>query len=118
MYGLSRDLNLAFFGEQTLLQVCFGANDVIFNFDGEVSITVTSAVGWKSQSGDEGRSSDFATAAMPLLALIDQRVSRATGDDAGTLHLHFENGAVLSIYDDSTEFESYVIRNGDQIIVI
>jgi hypothetical protein len=118
MYGLPRDVSLGFFEGKTLLQACFGAHDLILNFDGDVSITVTSSIGWASPDGLIQQYDDFCHGAPPVLDLLNQPVTAAAAVDAGTLRLQFADGSRLYVYDDSKEYESYTITNGDQMIVV
>ncbi len=118
MYGLPHDVNLDFFEGKVLLQACFGAHDLILNFDGDVSVTVTSSIGWASPDGAIQRHDDFRQVAPQVLGLLNQPVTSATAVDAGTLSLHFADGSRLYVYDDSKEYESYTIKNGDQMIVV
>lgn len=118
MYGLPNDLNLAFFKGKLLLQACFGAHDLILNFDGGVSITVTSSVGCVSSAGSIQHYDDFRQVAPLVLALLNQTILSAEGDQTGTLTLRFDGGGTLAIYDDSNEYESYTIKNGDLMIVV
>ncbi len=118
MYGLPKNLSLAFFHGRTLLQVCFGAHDLILNFDGDVSITVMSSVSCKAPDGTPQRHDDFRKVAPTVLAMLDLMIVSTQGDEAGALTLRFDNGGVLVIHDDSKEYESYTISNGGQIIVV
>ncbi len=118
MYGLPNDIDLGFFNDRTLVQVCFGAHDVIFNFDGDVSIVVTSSIGCADASGNVHRNDDFREIAPSVLGLLNQRISSAAGDDAGTLTMRYANGATVCVYDDSKDYESYTIKNGEQVIVV
>ena len=118
MYGLPQDVNLAFFNDKTLLQACFGAHELILNFDGDVSLTVTSSVSCVAPDGTMQRYDDFCQAAAEVLALLNRTVLFAEGDAAGTLTLRFDGGQKLVIYDDSKAYESYIIKNGGQIIVV
>jgi hypothetical protein len=118
MYGLPKDINLEFFNGKTLLQACFGAHDLILNFDGDVSLTVTSSVGCMTSDGSIQQYDDFRQAAPVVVALLNQTILFAEGDKAGALSLKFDGGGMLTIYDDSKEYESYTIKNGGQMIVV
>ncbi len=118
MYGLPRDVDLAFFIGKTLLQVCIGAHDLILNFDGDVSVTVTSAVACRGSNASIEKYSDFREAAYAVAALLNHSVISAEGDDAGTLAITFDGGEVLFIYDDSREYESYTITSDGGLIVV
>ncbi len=118
MYGLPRDLNLAFFNGKALLQACFGAHDVILNFDGNISVSVTSSLGCTGSGGSFQQGDDFRQIAPAVLELLNQTVLAAEGDEAGTLTLKFDGGGMLAIYDDSKNYESYIINNGGEMIVV
>jgi hypothetical protein len=117
MYGLSHDINLAFFEGKTLLQVCVGAHDLILNFDG-IRVTVTSSIGLLGSGGVVHRYAVFTQAASALMTLLNQKVVSVEGDDAGTLTLTFDTGKKVFIYDDSKEYESYIIQAGEQSIIV
>lgn len=118
MYGLPKDIDLNFFIGRTLVQVCVGSNDLILNFDGEVSVTVTSSVGCMGSSGKLTKYDDFREAAPEVLMLLDRAVVSAKGDEGGTLALEYDGGRHLQLYDDTKQYESYTIRNGGKVIVV
>lgn len=118
MYGLPQDINLTFFNGKTLLQACFGAHDLILNFEGDVSVTVTSSLGCMDSGDNIQKYDDFRQAAPAVMVLLNQTILSAAGDEAGTLTLKFDGGGVLAIYDDSKEYESYTIKNAGQTIVV
>lgn len=118
MYGLPQDVSVGFFEGKVLLQACFGAHDLILNFDGDVNVTVSSSIGWAPLGGPIQQSDDFRHSALRVLDLLNQPVTSASAVDAGTLSLQFPDGSKLYVYDDSKEYESYTIRNGDQMIVV
>ena len=118
MYGLPANVNLDFFRGQRLIQVCIGANDCILRFDNGLSILITSAVGWMESDGTYRRSEDFRQAAVYLVGLLDRIVESARDASGGTLNVEFRDGGGLDIYDDSKQFESYVITCGSKQIVV
>ncbi len=118
MYGLPHNINLGFFDGKTLVQVCFGVHDLILNFDDDVSITVTSSLGYVDSSNNIHQHDDFRQIAVIVLALLNQSVLSAEGNDKGTLTLKFDGGGMLTIYDNSKKYESYTIKNGEQMIIV
>ena len=118
MHRLSPDLDLSFFRNKALLQVCVGANELILNFDEGVSITVTSRVGFVGRNDTSDSYEDFARAGPAAIALLNDVVVSANGDTDGTLSLNFHSGVRLEFYDTSDRYESYLIRNGQQTIVV
>lgn len=118
MYKLPKNINLEFFLKKTLLQICIGAHDLIFNFDGDVRITITSSVGFSDSNTNVQKEDNFCKIASTVATLVNQTIVSVEGDESGTLKLNFDNGGRIIIYDDSEQFESYIIINGDQIIVV
>ena len=118
MYGLPKNINFDFFLEKTLLQICIGAHDLIFNFDGNVSITIASSIGFSCSNSKLQKTNDFCQIASTIAVLINHTIASVEGDEAGTLTLKFDSGEIITIYDDSKEYESYTIKNQEQIIVV
>ena len=110
MYGLPESVDLGFLSGSTLVQICVGENDLILNFYKDVSITVESCVGCEDGSGAVQRFGDFRQAAGMLFAFLGQDVRVAVRASQTTLVLEFESGKRIEIYDDSEQFESFVIR--------
>jgi hypothetical protein len=118
MYRLPHDVDLSFFCNRTLFQVCIGANEMILNFGEGLSITVTSSIGWTGRTGAHDTYEDFSKAASAIVTLLDDLVTSAHGDAKGTLSLNFHSGIKLEFYDNSDQYESYLIKNGDKLIVV
>lgn len=118
MYKLPQDEELSFLLNKTLLQVCIGLNDLILNFDDQIVITITSCLGIISCSGNLVIHESFINSASDVLSLIGREITLVSGDAKGTLTLLFDNGVSLCAYDDSQEYESYTIRNGNKLIVV
>jgi hypothetical protein len=118
MYGLPRSTSLDFFVGKTLLQACFGVHDLILNFDENISVTISSSVGCMGACISIRQSDNFSQVAPAVFAMLHKSVLSAEGDSSGTLTLRFDGGGVLFIYDDSMDYESYTIKNGEQLIVV
>ena len=116
MFGLPDDFDGSFLVGRSLLQVCIGLHEVIFRFDEDVEITVEGE--FKVAVGDEGQvfGSPVEGGAASLVLLQDT-VSDAQGATNGTLTLTFPSG-MLEIYDTSSHYESYQVRNGGQLYVV
>ena len=118
MFGLPRNVDLSFFVDRAVSQVCFGAHDLILNFSDELSVSVTSLIEFKDAKGEAVRSEDFREVASALVSLIDRTVVSVNGEMDGTLDLIFDNGARLSIFDRYKQYESYVIKHRETLIVV
>jgi hypothetical protein len=118
MYGLPPDLDLSFFNGRTLEQVCIGANELILNFDEYLSVTVVSRIGCSMGNDSQRFYDDFREAAALVVKFIGDTIVASKGDSVGTLTLEFTGGGRLSLFDDSKQFESYVIKHGESVIVV
>ncbi len=119
MYKLPKGFDGAFFIGKTLELVSFSVNSVFFSFGENVSITVESSLLYR-----EGAQDDLAEVqTVPikesrLMQLVDHAVTRVHADEEGTLSLMFDNGHVLQLFDDSSNFESYSINDGSREIFV
>ena len=111
-------MDLSFFCGRTLIQVCIGANDCNFNFDDGLKISVTSAIGCMESNNVYRKYEDFRQAASHMVALLDRVVMSVRESPGGTLSIEFRGGGRLDLYDDSRQYESYVITYGDKLIVV
>jgi hypothetical protein len=118
MHRLPPDLDLSFFKDKPLLQVCIGANELILHFDDDVSITVTSRIAVRGPLERQDTYEDFSKAAPAVLSLLNDVVTMAEGDAAGTLALAFRSGICLEFHDTSDHYESYLVRHSDKTIVV
>jgi hypothetical protein len=113
MYGLPPKFSGEFLLLRTLEYVSFSPNTVQLVFDQAISITVLASL----QHLEPTDVCESAKQTIPLresrlMQIIGSAVTMAHGDETGTLTLGFANGHVLRIFDDSKQYESYLIRNG------
>jgi hypothetical protein len=118
MRGLDKNIDLTFLKGREAIQVAIGVHQVIFAFDGDVTISVESHFCYSSK----GNSSEWRPGAKQLAAntvqLLGAVVEGVHGHEDGTLELTFSNGDRLVITDASKEYESYQItRRGETIVV-
>lgn len=118
MYGLPKNIDLSFLVGRELLQVCIGSNDLILHFDDRVSILITSNCHWKSISGVGVEIDSYAESANMICRPLGSKILNATSDESGTLSMKFSNGDAFMLFDDSQQFESYVIECPDRRIVV
>jgi hypothetical protein len=126
MYGILADTDLSFLRGKTLVQVCFGPSDLQLRFAEDTRISVESSVGYggadgqyeKRMIGEEPGLSNVLEDPCFLLHLLMKSVEAVSWTAEGTITLNFDGGFRLQIYDDSTQFESYNMGNGDQLIVV
>ena len=115
MYAVPTDLDISRFTNSVLIQLCLGQHEVQFHFHPFGSISVEAKWELRDASGTvvdrmdrEGRSN-----AIQAHRLLGKHVSGATLDAPRSFSLAFEGGDVLTIYDDSREYESFSIQPGD-----
>ena len=117
MYGLPVDFDASFLIGRTLEQVCFTANQVIFNFDAGVRIVVEAAFSVALQGATSLRIVEVPCSDSDVMRLLERRISDASGSRDGTLTVTFVD-EVLAIYDNSREYESYQIWQGDTVLYV
>jgi hypothetical protein len=126
MYGILADTDLSFLRGKTLIQVCFGPHDLQLRFAEDAHVSIESSVGYGVADGDyeqrtigeEPGVSNVLEDPCFLLHLLMKSVEAVSWTAEGTITLNFDGGFRLQIYDDSKQFESYNIGNGDQLIVV
>jgi hypothetical protein len=118
MYRLPSDPAIDALKGQSLLQVCFGENDLFLNFSGNMSFGIFSSVGLGVNADAVVRSSDFVEVSQELLRLLSVLVSDVSWAKDGTISITFETGYVVELYDDSEQFESYTIKKPDGTVVV
>jgi hypothetical protein len=118
MYGLPSNTDLSFLVGKTLQQVCIGLHEIILNFDDPLSITIMSPIACTLAGAKYQKYEDYRNAASVVVTFLQDVVASAKGDQDGTLTLEFGGGGRLDVYDDSKQYESYIIKNGDKLIVV
>jgi hypothetical protein len=118
VYRLKADEDLRFLVDTELLQVCVGRNEIVLALFDNIRITVLSRFSVAGVGDTAKEYEDPVEGAPALLALIGDTVVSARAREDGGLCLVFRSGAVVSVYDDSDEFESFTIANGTRLIVV
>lgn len=116
MFGLPDDFDSSFLLGRTLHQVCFGLHQVILRFDAEVDLSIECDYRVTIDGHAVPYSSSLAGSAALLTFLHLEVISTRSSAD-GTLAVAFEGGT-LELYDSSPQYESYQIRNGDDLYVV
>ena len=119
MYGLPEDFDARTLGGRRLELVCFSENTVNLHFDGELHITIESAFAHQHlEPESENNIQEVPVSGSEIMQLLGLQVIDSFGTADGTLHLSFENGHRLQIFDTSSLYESYRIEFGDLSIVV
>jgi hypothetical protein len=118
MYGLDPNIQLGFLRGKTLEQACFGLHDLILHFDQDISISIESSIAVGQHGQTLVRHRSYQEVSRELLHLLNKVVIEVHWTTEGTVSLVFDHGAIVEIYDDSVEFESYSINSGSGLIVV
>jgi hypothetical protein len=114
MYGVSNDLPVDEFNGCQVLQICFGENEIIINFDGHKSILIMSKI--KIENENIFEIENFLENSNTLNKLIGKKITDCSLIHCG-IKLSFGSESI-SIIDDSAEFESFIISVGDKKYII
>ena len=118
MYGLPANTNLDFLKGKTLIQACFGENDLILNFSENIAIAVFSSVGFIGDAENVKRHTAFADVSAEILSFLSKIVTDVCWTREGTVTLSFSNGREIQIYDDSESFESFTITSPQGQLIV
>ena len=98
-----------------LLQVCFGENELIMNFDNEISMTIMVYIGIQANNYKPVHHNLISSF---LTSLIGTRISRVLVVDEDTLKIVFEGEKVLHLSDESRYYESILVKLPNSTLVI
>jgi hypothetical protein len=118
MYGLPADFDGKILIGRNLEQVSFTENQILLNFDRDVSIDIGSAFSHRPLESIFTARTEVPVTVSDLMWLLGRSVSDASGDDEGTLRVRFDNGHIVEIFDTSPQYESYQIRYGEKVIIV
>lgn len=116
MYGLASTTDFSFLVGATLIQVCFGENELILRFDSGTSILIEGD--FRVGTTEQVEYSSPAPAASPITALLGEQVREYRISDDSELELEFANGIRVTLADSSREYESYQVTHGGDTWVI
>jgi len=117
LYGLPDDFDVTFFVGRRLEMVCFNENQVYLHFDRRVSLVIESSFEY-CFDGQERSVDSMPVRSSDLMSLLGATVVRASATTDGTLSLELEGGRRITCFDTSTAYESYQIKNEDQITIV
>lgn len=120
MYGVPANLDLRPFHGKSLTQVRLGEHDIQFCFNDGPVISVEGL--WELKN-DSGALVDGAQDALPkqrecyrIHLLLSATVTSTHVDPPHSFSLTFDDGMVLTVYDNNEQFESFSIQPGDVIV--
>ena len=118
MYGLPADFNAQIFVGRILQQIRFGPYSVHFDFNDSLAVDLESAYMLRLDPHSEATTEELPVASSSLMVLAGKTVEAAIAQLPGTLELVFEGGVSLSLLDTSDRYESYLIRSGNNLVVV
>jgi len=119
MYGLPQDIDLSFLKGRQLESICFAAYQVNLHFDNGAMISIFGTFRhFIIGENPGGKAAQFFLSGSNLMRLLTQTVKKVQRQTDGTLELAFSNDDNLLIYDDTKQYESYHIKNGERLIVV
>lgn len=118
MFGLPADVDVSFLVGAVLIQVCAGENEVVLNFDEDVSIMSAATIRYAEDGEPQRELEDARTVSKALIDLLGQTIVRADGNLDGTLRLFWSNDSRVELLDSWGDYESYTVRHGETLIVV
>jgi hypothetical protein len=118
MYRLKKSEDLGFIVGSTIEQVCASNTTLTINGDRDSYIRIFSGFSITTRTQSCTVFNGSAEDASVLLQLIGDVVEAATATDEGGLRVNFRSGLILDVFDDSDQYESFVIGNGDKQIIV
>jgi hypothetical protein len=115
MYGVPADLDLSRFKGALLIQLCVGEFQMDFRFHPNASISVEGRWEVRDSTGSlvDGMKPNAKRDALYIHVLLGKRVEGVSLDAPRSFSLSFETGHVLTVFDESREYESFSIQPGD-----
>ncbi len=118
MYGLPSSFNTSLLVGKELSEVSFSANTVSLSFGDYALITVMGSFVHRCKDSTYVNKETIPLSSSALMSLVGKTVRLAEARQDGTLSLHFENSDVLVLLDDSKQYESYIIRIGNEETIV
>jgi hypothetical protein len=118
MYGLKLNQDLDFLRGRELVQVCIGLYQQVLNFDGSISIILECDFEVMDVTGAAREKTVPWSHSAPLLELLGSSVVDLAKSGEKKLMMNFSNGYALNIIDSNNEYESFVISDPQQTIIV
>lgn len=118
MYGLSAQFDVSVLAKKELTVLSFTTNTINMSFEDDVSITMMGSFVHNYDTSATANQQTIPVSSSSLMCLIGRMVQFAERGADGSLVLHFDNSNILTILDDSREYESFSIRIGNKEIIV
>lgn len=118
MHGLPATFDATVFVGSTLDSVTFAVNVIHLAFDSGLSISVNARVCYRAEVAQVTLVDELPVRESRLMLLIGKAVSGAACDTNGFLTLELEDGGLIQVTDELSNFESYSITTPDGEIFV
>ena len=118
MYGIPEEKKLQFLLGKELIQICIGSNQVVFQFEFDLKISIEVSIKHGMPDMTVKVFEEYWNQETTLTLLLGSSVKSLHVVDSKILHLEFSNGHFVEIKDESLEYESFQITIDDQILII
>lgn len=117
MNGVPVDIDLSFLHGKRLQSVSITQFQLQLLFDDQVRLSIES-VYRIDKDGSALSYDEIRGGAAEVVALLDMVVTNAYRLDEGAIRIEFGDSRALEVVDDSVQYESFQIWNGDVVIVV
>jgi hypothetical protein len=118
MYGLPADFDHGVFVGRRLEYVTYGEHVIGLNFGDGLTVSVYGAVRYQETRDAPATTERSLVAETRLVAAVGQLVNATDLRSPNVLILRLENGATVTLLDDSNEFESYLLEVSGRTIAV
>lgn len=118
MYGLPDNFDASIFLTKKLDLLCYSENTINLSFEGALSVTILRSFIHKRALHETACKQTLPVSKSSLMCLVGKVVCHVASDKQGSLTLNFDNGHVLELFDDSQNYESYIIRIGETEVIV
>lgn len=117
MHGLTENDDFSFLVSKELIQICIGFNQVIMQFDGDISISVETPIKHIDSCGNEYIYENNKSIGSEFISLLGKGITSVI-PNAGVLKLVFDKGEAIELVEDDKAFESFHISMAAKTIAI
>lgn len=118
MYGLPDDFDPGVFVGRRLESITFAENVTVLTFSEAVTVSISGAVLYQEAADTPQRRERPLTTHTSLVSAVGRAVEATELKSPQELILRLEKGFLITLVDDSDEYESYLISLGDREIVV
>jgi hypothetical protein len=117
MHHLPDSFDVSVFQGKSIEMVCLATNMTTLHFGPSLSVRVDGSIGIGLR-GEPSSVHPVPVRTLQLFDLIGTEVLQSERIDLGSIRLHLSNDMFVEFLEDSSPFESYIIRIGNSEIVV